>query len=131
MATHVGEHDVDSDTTVISLESSSSNSPHSTNNTEKDIKKVGLDVEVKLKVREIDSPEYLDIDIRGNGVTDHKHTVGYSKISEKLRQLGSNSSTVHSLQCSAFCGGRLCKYENPSRWSKEEGVAFNGLFSHW
>ena len=34
------------------------------------------------------------------------------------------------MQCSMACGGRACKYENPSRWSDEE-QAIKGLYSSW
>ncbi|XP_062842803.1 protein tyrosine phosphatase domain-containing protein 1 [Trichomycterus rosablanca] len=34
------------------------------------------------------------------------------------------------MQCSMACGGRACKYENPSRWSNKE-QAIRGLYSSW
>ncbi|KAI4878343.1 hypothetical protein NFI96_033690 [Prochilodus magdalenae] len=34
------------------------------------------------------------------------------------------------MQCSMACGGRACKYENPSRWNDEE-QAVKGLYSSW
>lgn len=34
------------------------------------------------------------------------------------------------MQCSMACGGKACKYENPSRWSDEE-QAVKGLYSSW
>lgn len=34
------------------------------------------------------------------------------------------------MQCSMACGGKACKYENPSRWSDEE-QAIKGLYSSW
>ncbi|XP_016123147.1 protein tyrosine phosphatase domain-containing protein 1-like isoform X2 [Sinocyclocheilus grahami] len=34
------------------------------------------------------------------------------------------------MQCSMACGGRACKYENPSRWSDKE-QAIKGLYSSW
>ncbi|XP_068598760.1 protein tyrosine phosphatase domain-containing protein 1 [Brachionichthys hirsutus] len=34
------------------------------------------------------------------------------------------------MQCSMACGGKACKYENPSRWSEEE-QAVRGLYSSW
>ncbi|XP_068109720.1 protein tyrosine phosphatase domain-containing protein 1 isoform X2 [Hyperolius riggenbachi] len=34
------------------------------------------------------------------------------------------------MQCSMTCGGRACKYENPTRWSNEE-QAIKGLYSSW
>ena len=51
-----------------------------------------------------------------------------SRVSEKLRQLGAGSTTTHHLQCSVFCGGRGCKYENAGKWV---GSAFTELYSHW
>ena len=52
-------------------------------------------------------------------------TPSYSRVSEKLRRISSGS-----LQCSLFCGGQRCKYENAGRWG-EEDKALRGLFSHW
>ncbi|XP_062826027.1 protein tyrosine phosphatase domain-containing protein 1 isoform X4 [Anolis carolinensis] len=34
------------------------------------------------------------------------------------------------MQCSMACGGRACKYENPTRWSDQE-QAVKGLYSSW
>ncbi|XP_070591869.1 protein tyrosine phosphatase domain-containing protein 1 isoform X3 [Erythrolamprus reginae] len=34
------------------------------------------------------------------------------------------------MQCSMACGGRACKYENPTRWSEQE-QAVKGLYSSW
>ncbi|KAJ8370169.1 hypothetical protein SKAU_G00101970 [Synaphobranchus kaupii] len=34
------------------------------------------------------------------------------------------------MQCSMACGGRACKYEDPSQWS-EDMQAINGLYSSW
>ena len=48
----------------------------------------------------------------------------YSRVSEKLRRISSGS-----LQCSLFCGGQRCKYENVVRWG-EKDRALRGLFSH-
>ena len=52
-------------------------------------------------------------------------TPSYSRVSEKLRRISSGS-----LQCSLFCGGQRCKYENAGRWG-EKDRALRGLFSHW
>ena len=52
-------------------------------------------------------------------------TPSYSRVSEKLRRISSGS-----LQCSLFCGGQRCKYENAGRWG-EKDKALQGLFSHW
>ena len=49
----------------------------------------------------------------------------YSKVSESLRH-----ATSGSVQCSMFCGGRQCKYENPGKWSDAE-MAIKGLYSSW
>ena len=49
----------------------------------------------------------------------------YSYLSDKLRRLSAGS-----LQCSLFCGGRGCKYENEGRW-RDEDKALRGVFSHW
>ena len=34
------------------------------------------------------------------------------------------------MQCSMFCGGRRCKYEQGSSWKKED-MAIDGIYSHW
>ena len=34
------------------------------------------------------------------------------------------------IQCSMFCGGRRCKYEQGSSWKKED-MAIDGIYSHW
>ena len=39
----------------------------------------------------------------------------YSRVSEKLRRISSGS-----LQCSLFCGGQQCKYENAVRWGEKD-----------
>ena len=52
-------------------------------------------------------------------------TPSYSRVSEKLRRISSGS-----LQCSLFCGGQRCKYENAVRWG-EKDRALRGLYSHW
>lgn len=49
----------------------------------------------------------------------------YSRISEHFRHV-----TPGVIQCSMFCGGNKCKYENPSRM-KTEQMAINGLYSSW
>ena len=50
----------------------------------------------------------------------------YSKFVEKLKLLCAGSS----FQCSLFCGGKDCKYENHSQWD-ESDKAIPGIFSHW
>lgn len=49
----------------------------------------------------------------------------YSRISEHFRHV-----TPGAFQCSMFCGGKQCKYENPAKMKKEE-MAINGLYSSW
>lgn len=49
----------------------------------------------------------------------------YSRISEHFRHV-----TPGVIQCSMFCGGNKCKYENPSRM-KTEQMAIDGLYSSW
>nr|CAD7196772.1 unnamed protein product [Timema douglasi] len=48
----------------------------------------------------------------------------YTKLSEKLRR-----ATPNRIQCSFFCGGRQCKYENSANWDQIH-MAINGIFSH-
>ncbi|XP_059800098.1 protein tyrosine phosphatase domain-containing protein 1 isoform X2 [Hypanus sabinus] len=52
-------------------------------------------------------------------------TAKYTKMGERLRHV-----IPGQMQCSMACGGRACKYENPSRWSEEE-QALKGLYSSW
>ncbi|XP_033879788.3 protein tyrosine phosphatase domain-containing protein 1-like isoform X1 [Acipenser ruthenus] len=52
-------------------------------------------------------------------------TAKYTKVGERLRHV-----IPGHMQCSMACGGRACKYENPSRWSDEE-QAIKGLYSSW
>lgn len=49
----------------------------------------------------------------------------YSRVGERIRHI-----TPSALQCSMFCGGKQCKYDNPGRW-KEEEMAIKGLYSSW
>ena len=35
------------------------------------------------------------------------------------------------IQCSMFCGGRRCKYEQGNESWKIEDTAINGIYSHW
>ncbi|XP_070558696.1 protein tyrosine phosphatase domain-containing protein 1-like isoform X2 [Ptychodera flava] len=57
----------------------------------------------------------------------NKPTAKYGVLSDGLRQI-----TPGSWQCSMFCGGRNCKYCNPSKgnWPPERMVV-KGLFSEW
>ncbi|KAM6980793.1 protein tyrosine phosphatase domain-containing protein 1 [Aplochiton taeniatus] len=52
-------------------------------------------------------------------------TAKYTKVGERLRHV-----IPGHMQCSMACGGKACKYENPTRWSDEE-QAVKGLFSSW
>ncbi|KAE8612857.1 hypothetical protein XENTR_v10013014 [Xenopus tropicalis] len=52
-------------------------------------------------------------------------TSKYTKVGERLRHV-----IPGHMQCSMTCGGRACKYENPTRWSDEE-QAIKGLYSSW
>lgn len=52
-------------------------------------------------------------------------TAKYTKMGETLRHV-----IPGHMQCSMACGGKACKYENPSRWSDEE-QAIRGLYSSW
>ncbi|XP_069693915.1 protein tyrosine phosphatase domain-containing protein 1-like [Periplaneta americana] len=49
----------------------------------------------------------------------------YTKFSENLRRV-----TPNGIQCSFFCGGKHCKYENPETWDASH-MAIDGIFSHW
>ncbi len=49
----------------------------------------------------------------------------YSKMGERIRHI-----TPSAFQCSMFCGGKQCKYDNPAKW-KEEDMAIRGLYSSW
>uniref|UniRef100_A0A4W6D1R5 Protein tyrosine phosphatase domain-containing protein 1 n=1 Tax=Lates calcarifer TaxID=8187 RepID=A0A4W6D1R5_LATCA len=52
-------------------------------------------------------------------------TAKYTKMGETLRHV-----IPGHMQCSMACGGKACKYENPSRWSDGE-QAIKGLYSSW
>ncbi|XP_034023256.1 protein tyrosine phosphatase domain-containing protein 1 isoform X2 [Thalassophryne amazonica] len=52
-------------------------------------------------------------------------TAKYTKMGETLRHV-----IPGHMQCSMACGGKACKYENPSRWTDEE-QAIKGLYSSW
>ncbi|KAL4655877.1 protein tyrosine phosphatase domain-containing protein 1-like [Arapaima gigas] len=52
-------------------------------------------------------------------------TAKYTKVGETLRHV-----IPGHMQCSMTCGGRACKYENPSRWNEDE-QAIKGLYSSW
>ncbi|XP_017553741.1 protein tyrosine phosphatase domain-containing protein 1 [Pygocentrus nattereri] len=52
-------------------------------------------------------------------------TAKYTLVGETLRYV-----IPSHMQCSIGCGGRACKYEDPSRWS-EDKQAIKGLYSSW
>lgn len=49
----------------------------------------------------------------------------YNKLSDHIRRL-----TPQGIQCSVFCGGEKCKYENPENW-RPDSLAIHGIYSHW
>lgn len=49
----------------------------------------------------------------------------YNKLSDHIRRL-----TPQGIQCSVFCGGANCKYENPGNWTANS-LAIQGIYSHW
>ncbi|MGH0143375.1 UNVERIFIED_CONTAM: hypothetical protein FKN15_005642 [Acipenser sinensis] len=49
----------------------------------------------------------------------------YTRVGEQLRLV-----IPAPVQCSVACGGCLCKYENPIKWTEEE-QAIKGLYSSW
>ncbi|XP_065166174.1 protein tyrosine phosphatase domain-containing protein 1-like isoform X2 [Atheta coriaria] len=52
-------------------------------------------------------------------------TANYNKLSDHIRRL-----TPQGIQCSVFCGGTNCKYENPENWTADN-LALHGLYSNW
>ncbi|XP_071960130.1 protein tyrosine phosphatase domain-containing protein 1-like isoform X2 [Antedon mediterranea] len=54
-----------------------------------------------------------------------KPTSKYNVLSNGLRQI-----TPGPVVCSMFCGGKGCKYDNPSKWSEDQ-MAVRGLYSSW
>jgi protein tyrosine phosphatase domain-containing protein 1 len=56
---------------------------------------------------------------------EHHVSANYNKLSETIRMVAPNG-----IQCSFFCGGRHCKYENPESWDAAH-MAVDGIFSHW
>ncbi|XP_055340605.1 protein tyrosine phosphatase domain-containing protein 1-like isoform X2 [Paramacrobiotus metropolitanus] len=53
------------------------------------------------------------------------HRPRYNKLSEVVRRVAPENS-----QCSLFCGGRKCKYENEAYWAMDH-QAIKGIYSHW
>lgn len=52
-------------------------------------------------------------------------SANYNKLSDHIRRL-----TPQGIQCSVFCGGTNCKYENPENWTADN-LALQGIYSHW
>ncbi|XP_062320215.1 protein tyrosine phosphatase domain-containing protein 1 isoform X2 [Osmerus eperlanus] len=66
-----------------------------------------------------------ELNIEMEPVSTRVPTAKYTKVGETLRHV-----IPGHMQCSMACGGKACKYENPSRWSDEE-QAIKGLYSSW
>lgn len=60
-----------------------------------------------------------------NESSNHLVAANYSKLSDHIRRL-----TPQGIQCSVFCGGSNCKYENPENWTADS-LAVQGIYSHW
>lgn len=60
-----------------------------------------------------------------NESANHLVAANYSKLSDQIRRL-----TPQGIQCSVFCGGTNCKYENPENWTADS-LAIQGIYSHW
>lgn len=60
-----------------------------------------------------------------NETANHLVAANYSKLSDHIRRL-----TPQGIQCSVFCGGTNCKYENPENWTADS-LAIQGIYSHW
>ncbi|NWZ33555.1 PTPC1 protein, partial [Brachypodius atriceps] len=71
------------------------------------------------------SPEELDATFPEKKRSSGRPTAKYTKVGERLRHV-----IPGHMQCSMACGGRACKYENPTRWAQHE-QAINGLYSSW
>lgn len=57
--------------------------------------------------------------------SNHLVAANYSKLSDQIRRL-----TPQGIQCSVFCGGSNCKYENPENWTADS-LAIQGIYSNW
>ncbi|XP_032996753.1 protein tyrosine phosphatase domain-containing protein 1 isoform X1 [Lacerta agilis] len=71
------------------------------------------------------SPEELSAAFHEKKRRSRRPTAKYTKVGERLRHV-----IPGHMQCSMACGGRACKYENPTRWSDQE-QAVKGLYSSW
>ncbi|XP_053233733.1 protein tyrosine phosphatase domain-containing protein 1 isoform X1 [Podarcis raffonei] len=71
------------------------------------------------------SPEELNAAFHEKKRRSRRPTAKYTKVGERLRHV-----IPGHMQCSMACGGRACKYENPTRWSDQE-QAVKGLYSSW
>ncbi|XP_078731073.1 LOW QUALITY PROTEIN: protein tyrosine phosphatase domain-containing protein 1 [Lampetra fluviatilis] len=61
----------------------------------------------------------------GSSSSARRPTAKYTKVGERLRHV-----IPGPVQCSVACGGRACKYENPSRLRADE-QAVRGVYSSW
>nr|XP_032825586.1 protein tyrosine phosphatase domain-containing protein 1 isoform X1 [Petromyzon marinus] len=61
----------------------------------------------------------------GSSSSARRPTAKYTKVGERLRHV-----IPGPVQCSVACGGRACKYENPSRLRADE-QAVHGVYSSW
>ncbi|KAH9522903.1 Protein tyrosine phosphatase domain-containing protein 1 [Dermatophagoides farinae] len=84
------------------------------------IKLNGLNVEDQLPPT---LPTSLHQSINSNNY--NRTSVRHNKLAELLRR-----STSNQLQCSMFCGGRRCKYDNRDVWPINDR-AIEPLYSHW
>ena len=80
---------------------------------------MGESGQVKWIISAVDANGLDDIDYEK--VTTPK----YSAFGERIRHVAPTG-----LQCSMFCGGRQCKYDNPSKFREDE-MTIDGLYSSW
>ena len=84
---------------------------------------------------EMQSYEYVEIAVSDRDLSQHQQqgvaaSPSFSRVSEKLRRLGAGNPTAHQIQCSMFCGGKGCKYENAAKLP-EMGSALPEIYCHW
>ncbi|XP_023712308.1 protein tyrosine phosphatase domain-containing protein 1 isoform X2 [Cryptotermes secundus] len=77
--------------------------------------------------QEVDVGSLVPAGLQSYGIKLQEHHVpsNYNRLSENIRRV-----TPNGIQCSFFCGGRRCKYENPENWDAAH-MAIDGVFSHW
>jgi protein tyrosine phosphatase domain-containing protein 1 len=77
--------------------------------------------------QDVDVDSLVPAGLQSASVKRQEHHVpsNYSILSENLRRI-----TPNGIQCSIFCRGRHCKYENPETWDATH-MAIDGIFSHW